>query len=65
MSMKKTRQGVRDLSSLPSKPRGRVLEMPPQSEGESRTIKQCSHHVNRFQSDCEECVEVEYLSRNF
>jgi len=41
MTTKLTRQGVRDLNHLPSKPRGRRLELPPQ-----QTIN-CKHPNKR------------------
>lgn len=47
MDFKRTRQGVRDLSCIPSKSVGRKLELPPeQSDG-----KVCSHKRGRFDAD--------------
>ncbi len=57
--MKKTKQGVRDLNSLPSTPAGRRLEDPP-------IVIMCKHPSKRFTSlgtthcnDCDACWDYD------
>jgi hypothetical protein len=55
MDFKRTRQGLRDLNSIPSKSAGRRLELPPEQSGG----KTCMHKRGRFDADgdfvCQSC----------
>lgn len=50
--MKRTKQGVRDLSDIPSKPRGVVLDPRPQSQEICRHVR-----TRRLDSGDESCLD--------